>query len=172
VEWRRARGACISSARDGVLLFYTRRPISFIRHRDCCGEAVSDIWMLQRPCGEYPMGWYASIVHSVRLHISRLYSCSIETPAFASSGLLIERNTHYANMRYILRSGNKKAVSEHEHATVLLEQQLIAISKQAQQARHESFTTAARQTQFGSCDPVPRLYLTPPQIDRLSVLRD
>ena len=69
-------------------------------------------------------------------------------------------------MRYILRSGNKKAVSEHEHATVLLEQQLIAISKQAQQARHESFTTAARQTQFGSCDPVPRLYLTPPQIDR------
>jgi hypothetical protein len=71
-------------------------------------------------------------------------------------------------MRYILRSGNKKAVSEHEHATVLLEQQLIAISKQAQQARHESFTTAARQTQFGSCDPVPRLYLIPPQIDRRS----
>ena len=32
------------------------------------------------------------------------------------------------------------AVTKHKHATVLLEQQLIAINKQAQPARHESFT--------------------------------
>jgi len=55
-------------------------------------------------------------------------------------------------------------VAKHKHATVLLEQQLIAISKQAQHARHESFTTTARQTQFGSCDSVPQLYLSAPQL--------
>ena len=56
-------------------------------------------------------------------------------------------------------------VGKHKHATVLLEQQLIATSKQAHPARHESFTTAARQTQFGSCDTVPQLYLPAPQIE-------
>ena len=55
-------------------------------------------------------------------------------------------------------------MAKHKHATVSLEQQLIAINKQAQHARHESFTTAARQTQFGSCDPVPQLYLPAPQL--------
>ena len=55
-------------------------------------------------------------------------------------------------------------MAKHKHATVLLEQQLIAISKQAQHARHESFTTTARQTQFGSCDSVPQLYLSAPQL--------
>ena len=67
-------------------------------------------------------------------------------------------------MQYTLYSGKRTTVAKHKHATVLLEQQLIAISKQAQHARHESFTTTARQTQFGSCDSVPQLYLPAPQL--------
>ena len=86
--------------------------------------------------------------------------------------LSFNKNTRYAKTQYTLESGNGTTVAKHKHATVSLEQQLTAISKQAPRARHESFTTAVRQTQFGSCDPVPRLYLTPPQIDRPSVLRD
>jgi hypothetical protein len=72
-------------------------------------------------------------------------------------------------MQYTLQSGKRTMVAKHKHATVLLEQQLIAINKQEQRARHESFTTAACQTQFGSCDPVPQLYPTAPQLKSIVV---
>lgn len=43
-------------------------------------------------------------------------------------------------MQYTLQSGNEMVVAKHKHATVLLEQRLMVVNKQAQPARHESFT--------------------------------
>lgn len=127
-------------------------------------------YQLSEDCKTRVMSSHRSLCQyrQLRLVAHQPYSCTIDTSPFAPSRLLIEhlsRKKATQKMQYTLQSGNGTAVARHKYATVLLEQQLIAISKQAHPARHESFTTAARQTQFGSCDTVPQLYLPAPQIE-------